>query len=273
MKCNIIVAVDRRPFEEVINAFKYSLEELGHSVYIVDDSENKYGDLNIVIKAFRAYEHSRIHGIKILLQTEELWNRREKGIYDMGNGWKRVLEMYNENLALRNTENVVFFPIGYSKAFEFDIPKQEEDIDVYFYGALTERRRQLGVILESSGLKVRVIQNEFGEERNKNIMRSKIVINMKAHDLWSYGPIHCLSAQCNKKFMLCEHTGIGYGPYIPGKHFAEFKDPDDMIPTIKWWLDHSEEREKMAVDAYNDIKSNLNFTDILKKRIGDLLGG
>ena len=271
MKCNIIVAVDRRPFEEVINAFKYSLEEMGHSVKIVDDSEKKYGQFNIVIKALRSYEHSVIPGTKILFQPEELWNRREKGIYDMSNGWKRVLELYPENLKLKNTENVIYFPIGYSPAFDINIPEQEEDIDVYFFGALTERRSRLRVMLESSGLKVRIIQGEYGKERDFNIMRSKIILNIKAHDLWSYGPIHCLSAQCNKKFMLCEHTGIGYGIYKPGKHFAEFNDPDDMIATIKWWLDHEKERKEFAIDAYNDIKKNIDFTRVLRGAIGDLL--
>ena len=271
MNCNIITVANPKSFEEVLNAFKYSLEELGHNVKIVDNTEKNYGHLNIVVKALRSYDHNVIPGIRILFQTEELWNRREKGIYDLSKGWKRVLELYPENLKLRNTENVVYFPIGYSRAFEINLPEQEEDLDVYFFGSMTKRRKSLKIMLENSGLKVRIVEGEFGEKRNINIMRSKIILNMKAHDLWSYGPLHCLLAQCSKKFMLCEHTGIGYGIYKPGKHFAEFKDPDDMIPSIKWWLDHEKERKNFANNAYDDIKNNMNFTNILKGAIGDLL--
>lgn len=255
---------------EMGNALKSSLEELGNTAEVITD-ESKIGghaDGNIVIKAFRPFPINSITGLKILFQTEELWNRREKGVYDLSAGWHRVLEMYHENTIIpKGTENVVHCPVGYSTAFGDVDETIKEDIDVYFYGSITPRRATFYPILKEAGFHVVFDENVFGKERDDKIRRSKIVINLKAHDMWSYAPIHCLLAQAKGKFTLVEQYNSGDEPYTPGKHFDIFTNTDELVKKIEYWLSHEKERKEFALSALEDMRKNCLFTPILAEAL------
>lgn|SRR5574343_88139 len=274
MNCKIILVASFEVFGELAEAMAYSLRERGHNVEIVDDSKIRgYGDLNIVIKALRSFDHHRIPGIRVLYQPEELWNRRERGIYDLSDGWKRVLELYPENVKIpRGTKNVVFCPIGYSPAFEFDLPKPDvQDIDLYFHGSMTDRRKDIASEIEKFGYNFVCSSNEFGEARNLKILRSKIILNIKAHDLWSYGPLHVIMAQCNKRLVMCEKTGIGYGPFVPGKHFIEWESIVDLKEKVRYYIDNEEIRLNFVESVYDDIKKNISFDSYFMNGLKGLL--
>lgn len=261
MKIKIIIVANFDVFKELGEAVKLPLVNIGHDVDIVDDNNiGNFGDMNIVIKAFRPFNHGRMSGRKILLQTEELWNRRERGIYDLSEGWDRVLEMYPENVRIpRGTGNVVFCPITYSKAYEFNFNEDfEEEFDVLFYGSLTPRRKDILSELQKD-IKFYISDKCFGDERNKIIMKSKIITNVKAHDRWSYGPLHLLFAQANKKFVLCEKTDGGHEPLIPGKHFIEWRNVNDFKDKVKYYLKNEKERIEFAENVYNDLKANYDY--------------
>ena len=257
MKFNVNIVANEHVFGELANAIVLSLNELGHDAKVSNDLT----DNNIIIKAFRQYNTS--NGKRnILFQTEELWNRREKGIYDLSSGYSKVWEMYEENTKIPiGTKNVLYCPIGYSEAFETKLPYPIEDIDAYFYGSLTDRRKEcLSKLNKAIGE-----TNIFGIDRDQKILRSKIILNIKANDLWFCSPLHCLLAICKKKFMLCEKVDGGYGPYIPGLHFIEFTDVTDANEKIEYWLSHDKERKEFAVNAYEDLKKNVVFTEYIKK--------
>jgi hypothetical protein len=206
--------------------------------------------------------------------TEELWNRRERGVYDMCQGYDRALELYKANTKLKGTENVRWCPIGYSPAFELKSPVEiEEDIDILFFGSKTERRKNFEKDIKKH-LKGKVIifrDGLFGEERDKLILRSKIVTNVKAHDMWSYGPLHCLLSQCKKKMTFSEKANGGYGPFIPNKHFIEYNSVEDFVKKAKKYLENEEERKDFAKRAYKEIKKNCKFTKYLKNALEDYL--
>lgn len=274
MKSVRIITVNGRVFGEHARAIEHSLKELGvcESARIQDNATvnfNKYYDLNFVMRAFRPFPSEKLKGIKIIFQVEELWNRRDRGHYDMGNGYDLALEMYDENVKIPSgTHNVIYCPVGYSPVWESNLPEVEEDIDVLFYGSIIDRRLIFKQRLEQAGFKTFFTDSHYGIERDKLIMRSKIVLNIKAHDLWSYGPMHTLPAQANKKFMLAEKANGGYGPFKPGIHFIEYDGVDNCIDMIRNWLAYDKERKNFAINAYNDMVKTCDFTPILKEALG-----
>lgn len=275
MKCRIILVAN---IPEAAEMLKYSLEELGIPTAIQDDaalSGNDF-DFNITIKALRkGFSEQGLNGHKILFQTEELWNRREKAFYDLSNGYKRVLEMYDENVKIPvGTKNVVYCPVGYTPTYSMGLPEPEErDIDILFWGSITERRSRVGADLNERFKDKKIVFGSgiLGKEREELIMRSKIVLNIKAHDLWSFGPIHVLPAIANKRFVLAEKANGGYGPFKPERHFKEYKTFENLFEQINYWLEREEERETFAQEALERVKKECYFTPILKEAMKGLI--
>jgi hypothetical protein len=277
-RARIILAVNPGVFIEFANSVRYALESFGIPTEIYEDENAAdYGReyrLTFVIKALRKFPlEGRIRGTKILLQTEELWNRREWDRYDLSSAYHRVLEMYDENVKITyGTENVVYCPVGYSPVWESNLPDVEEDIDVLFHGSITPRRREFEAAIMKMGLRVMFTDQAYGVERDKLIKRSKIDINIKAHDKWSYGPMHCLPAQANKKFMLAEKANGGYGPFKPGVHVQEYNGLTDCLNKIEHWISHDKERKEFALSAYDDMVKTCNYTNIFRNALGNQKG-
>jgi len=92
--------------------------------------------------------------------------------------------MYKANTRIPvGTENVRYCPIGYSPAFENGLPVVEEDMDVYFYGSLTPRRKDVIMKLRENNIDIHDHTNIYGIQRDQYIMRSKIIMNIKASDM------------------------------------------------------------------------------------------
>jgi len=273
--CRIILAAN---IPEAAEMLKYSFEELGVPTIIEDDSKMSPDiyDISIVIKALRNVNILRkLDGIRILFQTEELWNRREKGVYDLSAGFNRVLEMYDENVKIPvGTHNVVYCPVGYTPTYSMGLEEpNKKDIDVLFWGSITPRRQEICNRIQENfkDLNLLFAEGLYGIEREEKIMRSKIVLNIKAHDLWSFGPIHVLPAIANKRFVLAEKANGGYGPFVPERHFKEYDNIESLISYIRYWLNNESEREQFANDALELVKQECYFTPILKEALKDLL--
>ncbi|QGZ54954.1 methyltransferase domain-containing protein [Paraburkholderia acidiphila] len=62
------------------------------------------------------------------------------------------------------------------------IAAAEQDVDVLFYGSLNERRHRILEALRAVGLVVQHLRGVYGEERDRWIARSKIVLNVHYYD-------------------------------------------------------------------------------------------
>jgi hypothetical protein len=290
-KVRIICAASGLVFQELMEMIAFSMDEIsllkkGHKfseISIVDELDVGKGsvpvsnykvDYNFVIKAFRNwYPMNLKYGKKILFQTEECWNNREQGHYrsDLLSGFDRILEMYDENVKLKQTEIVRYCPVGYSPVFEKNLPIVTEDIDVLFHGSLTVRRKGFESALRTAGFNCVFSDKLYGIEREKMIMRSKVVLNIKAHPKWSYGPLHCLPTQCQKKFMLAEKANGGYGPFVPGRHLSEYNGMDDCLEKVDYWISHEKERKEFSINAYETMKKECKFTEIFLKAMEGMI--
>jgi hypothetical protein len=283
MDCNIILIVNEKMFCEYANMIKYSLEELGHNAEIVTDISKgtyKKDQLNIVTKSFRNISLPPCKMKNVLYQSEELWHSRDSGLYDpreSGERWIRTLELYKDNAILpkKNNHKVYWCPYGYSKAYETNLPKVDEDIDILFFGSSNNIREdfwnKLCNFKSLKKYKFVYLENTYGIERDEYIMRSKIVINLKWSDRWSYPPLRALFAQCKKKMFMCHDPNGGIEPYIENKHFISFKNIEHFEELIDKWLNDDKKRNEFAMNAYEDIKENYNFTKFLSKAMKGIL--
>jgi hypothetical protein len=290
MKARIVIAASGLVFTELAEMIAYSLDEIllrtkgmkFEEILIQDNLEvgpgvaplsNYPSDFVFVIRAFRKFYPTNMKGSKILFQTEECWNDRSRGEYrnDLLNGVDRVLEMYDENCKLNNAAIVHYCPVGYSPIWEKNLPEVEEDIDVLFHGSLTDRRKNFEFAIRRAGFTAVFSDDLYGLERDKMIMRSKVVINIKAHDKWSYGPLHCLPTQCQMKFMLAERANGGYGPFVPGVHLQEFDGITDCLEKLDYWISHEKERKEFSKSAYENMVRDCNFTNIFATAMKGLI--
>lgn len=108
-------------------------------------------------------------------------------------------------LRARGIENVAYVPVGYAESLARIAP-QTEDIDVLFYGCMNDRRRQ---ILEQLARRFRVefLFGVFGEERDRKIARSKIVLNMHFYEGARLEVARCFYLLINGRFVLTEDSG------------------------------------------------------------------
>lgn len=85
-------------------------------------------------------------------------------------------------------KRVVLCPVGFVPSMRVisKIPPEEETIDVLHYGSTNERRRAVLDALSKSGLKVVRLYGIYGEPRDREIARSKVVLNMHFYDR----PVH-----------------------------------------------------------------------------------
>jgi hypothetical protein len=83
---------------------------------------------------------------------------------------------------------VVTLPLGFVDSLlpsEAIQPPPSKDIDVLFYGGLTQRRREILGALQQKGLRVQYERACWGVKREELIARSKVVLNIRGND---FGP-------------------------------------------------------------------------------------
>jgi len=75
--------------------------------------------------------------------------------------------------------------LGYVKEEDLhldDSPMEEKDIDVLFYGSINQRRQLLIDLLAVEDINTHVVNNVFGEDLDKLISRSKIILNIHFYE-------------------------------------------------------------------------------------------
>lgn len=272
-----IFSVAHEPnFIEPMRGIALSCSELGHDAKVVGwkNKGTDFGDINIVITAHRPFDPVNSlprSSTNILFQVEELWNRREKGVYDKAHGWDYVLELFEENCKISmGTERVRYFPLGWSSAFGTEL-YHDKSLNGYFFGSMTPRRQAAQSQLNDKFARIRFTQGEWGTDRDDNIVRAKINVSIKANDVWDFAPIRALLVLCKGGFLLCEESDSGYGPYKPGGHFVTFKNQRELIIKFRYYLARPKVRQDFAHAACEHLKRNCVLTTNLATAMQGIL--
>ena len=94
-------------------------------------------------------------------------------------------------------------PVGYVPQWT-RIESTEQDIDVLFFGRLTDRRKRVLHALADLGFEVRFLVGVFGQERDRWIARSKVVLNIHAQAGGLFEYLRVLSLLANRKAVVPE---------------------------------------------------------------------
>ncbi len=119
----------------------------------------------------------------------------------------RVWDFSARNVALlkqrARAAEVVHVPVGYAEALT-RIGLVAEDIDVLFYGRLSERRLAVLRQLEQKGAKIEVLNRAYGETRDRQIARAKIVLSVHFADRGEFESARIVYLLANRKAVVCE---------------------------------------------------------------------
>jgi hypothetical protein len=157
---------------------------------------------------------------------------------------------------------------GFGESVHRKLPMIEKDIDVLFVGGISNRRR---AILDRLRKKYSVQEHRaFGEDLVDLTNRAKIVLNIHFEEFLDTETRVFETLGCGS-FLLSERLS-SENPFVSGTHLVEVNDIDEMESKIVWYLDHAEERERIAQSGYEEALSKHTYTDRARE-IGDLMQG
>lgn len=118
--------------------------------------------------------------------------------------WDYSLRNIEQLTALGITKGIYYIPVGFSSAL-CRIPKAaEQDIDVFFYGSVNERRQRLLEELAARKLKVMLGTASYGKSRDEIISRSKVILNFHFYEAKVFEIVRVSYLLTNRKAVVAE---------------------------------------------------------------------
>ena len=135
------------------------------------------------------------------------------------------------------------------------IPGTVKDIDLLFVGWLSKRRRT--ILKKISSQFNCLATSAYGEDLVRLSNRAKIVLNIHAEDFLDteYRVFETLG--CGS-FLLSERLS-SENPFSE-RELVQFEDTEDLMKKIRYFLDHTEERETIAEQGHASALKNHTYT-------------
>lgn len=135
------------------------------------------------------------------------------------------------------------------------LPEELKDIDVLFYGAITEERKAMREALQRRlpDKKIFFLTNIWGEQRDQLIARSKITLNIHGYpsNIFETSRVgHLLS---NKAFVISE-TSVDDCDYPELDKGLIRVERGEMVEEVTKYLDLPEDRKRIAQTGYEMVK-------------------
>ncbi|MEI8034039.1 MAG: hypothetical protein WCH96_01020 [Betaproteobacteria bacterium] len=171
-------------FLELGELLYFSLKELGFKVAL-QFNEIAPHEQNIVIgfHLLAPQAQSQLPKSTIILNTEQVHSDQSSWNETIMNG-ARHFKLWDysqkniEKFQSMGIQGVKYLKLGFQKELARLDRTQPKSIDVLFYGSVNERRRDILKKLEAQGVKLKVLLNVYGKQRDHWIERSKMVINL-----------------------------------------------------------------------------------------------
>lgn len=208
-------------WREAVEAVHYGYAELGIDVPVGENSLRP-GSTPIIFGAHHLDEgeESKLPADAILYNFEQLregypwFQPRYLALLQRFRVWDFSARNVQYLRRLHNTSNALHVPVGYVQQLS-RVEAVEQDIDVLFFGILTDRRKRVFDALVRAGLNVRFLVGVFGDERDRWIARSKVVLNIHALNGALFEHLRVLYLLANRKAVVTE----------PG-------EPDELDPEL-----------------------------------------
>jgi hypothetical protein len=125
-----------------------------------------------------------------------------------------------------------WLPVGYVPELSRVRSAPEQDIDVLFYGTVSDRRRVVLDALFARGLRVQALGGMYGESRDALIARSKVVVNLHGKDEDTvFESVRVSYLLANKKAVVSER-GDGHEDFADAVLFADYGELADRCAAL-----------------------------------------
>jgi hypothetical protein len=160
--------------------------------------------------------------------------------------------------------NIKLLGIGYHEKLNRIIKPANQDIDILFYGSTNERRLHILNALKACGYNVAVVFGLYGQERDRLIARSKIVLNLHYYDSKIFEIIRVFYLMTNSKAVVSEIScDTHIDPiYLDGFYSASY---ENLITACKTLLTDEQARQEIENKAFQTISKypQSEFTKLL----------
>ena len=144
---------------------------------------------------------------------------------------------------------------GFDETIHRMNPDIKRDIEILFVGLITPRRKTLLEKLQSN-FNV-TIASAFGSKLVQLFNRSKIVLNIHAED-YKDTETRVFEALGCGSFLLTERLSEE-NPFSC-EHLVEFETFDELCDKIEYYLDHTKERDTIAMQGYAEAVARHTYT-------------
>ncbi|MBV5325149.1 MAG: hypothetical protein J0626_07710, partial [Rhodospirillaceae bacterium] len=129
-------------------------------------------------------------------QLKDIFARFEVWDYSLRN----IARLGEQGLASR----IHHLPVGTMPELTRIKPAQTQDIDVLFYGVVSERRRVILKAIQDSGLNVAAVFGCYGAARDALIARAKLVLSLHKHEAQVFEVVRVSYLLANRKAVVAE---------------------------------------------------------------------
>jgi len=148
----------------------------------------------------------------------------------------------------------------------------ERDIDVLWMGKRATKRRghlldRLRKELHANGVEIHVVDNVenpfvFGQERTCLLNRTKITLNL-LRTWYDENSLRICIAAPNRSLVVSEPLLPHVPDYHAGFHYVS-APIDKLAETILYYLEHSDERQRIVENAYQLLTTTLTMSNSIK---------
>lgn len=278
--------LDRRPQRLdclIAKALRYSLEELGFEAVIRGSIEGKRKktDLLFVLWGTEGIKLANYpHEVAVHVTSEQLpfyadapsvVQERWEKIKEDFHKYHYVFEHSSTQAKWLKEEgygNVVHFPWGYTPvADQTDVPNVRRKYNIRFMGTVTPRRDTILKLLKDYKLSTKYVHE------NRGIAIRQAAINLSLHNAKSgrgsfpSGRVITLLLG-NGAFVISEPPEPEEQiPLIDGEHLVYANGAEEIKEKVDYYLQHKEERIKIAQQGYDFVTQHFTMTQNLKKAL------
>jgi glycosyltransferase involved in cell wall biosynthesis len=145
----------------------------------------------------------------------------------------------------------------------------DREYDVFFAGSEDGKRRKIIDKIISAGINIKLYGCRDNpkivlDKLNREMNRSKIVLNVCRGNIFSNRVMEALGAGC---FLLTDKCDDLVENFVDGEDLAIYKDEDECVEKIKYYLENVRESDVISSNGYNKVKNKFTWKKQVEKFI------
>lgn len=262
----------QRAFAEVAETVHLALQALGHDSVLSTRLDNRRRR-HIVFGP-----HLLVRSPQALPPDSILYNLEQLGA---GGPWDTpayrallrahtVWDYAPSNIAVLAADGIAaaHLPIGWMPHMRRIAEAPLRDVDVLFYGSVYERREPVLKALQARGLRLQMLFNVYGAERDAWIARSRIVLNFHGYDACLFEAVRVSWLLGNGACVLSER-GSDPGLEADYREAVEFVEHAHLVEACAALL-ADPARQQQLREAGPRLMQRLDLRPALQRRLHDL---